>query len=239
IISALTANSRIAMRYPTILLDLDHTLLDSDASEKAAFEQTLRAVGVQEPAAYVDDYRRINLALWKRVEHGELRPQDVRNLRFEALIKERNINADAADMADRFVHGLGANGNLYDGALLLLQSLSESASLALVTNGLSEVQRARIARTGIEMFFDAIVISGEVGTAKPGTDIFDITFEALGTPDKAGALMVGDSLSSDIQGGVNYGIDTCWYNPHGKPLDRPELVTHEILTLKDLLKVVL
>lgn len=226
------------MRYPVVLLDLDHTLFDSDASEAAAFEQTLRAAGVEQPADYVNDYRRINLGLWKRVEQGELKPQQVRNMRFEALAEQCGIRADAATMADDFVAGLGGNGALYDGAWTLLESLAERAELALVTNGLSEVQRTRIERTGIAPFFSAIIISAEVGTAKPGTDIFDLTFEAMGSPAREDALMVGDSLSSDIQGGVNYGIDTCWYNPHGKPLDNPESVTHEIANLSELTALV-
>ena len=91
---------------------------------------------------------------------------------------------------------------------------SSQTSLALVTNGLSEVQRTRIERLDLGRYFDAVVISSEVGAAKPSTEIFDLAFELLGSPAKASALMVGDSLTSDIQGGINYGIATCWYNPN-------------------------
>ena len=104
-----------------------------------------------------------------------------------------------------------------------------------MTNGLGEVQRARVERLGIGGFFDAIVISAEVGTAKPGTEIFDIVFEALDAPRKESTLMVGDSLSSDMQGGTNFGIATCWYNPKRQALRRDDLVSHEIQDLKELL----
>ena len=110
--------------------------------------------------------------------------------------------------------------------------------MALVTNGLSEVQRARVDRLGIGEYFDAIVISAEVGVAKPGTEIFDIVFEALNFPSKESAVMVGDSLSSDMQGGTNYGIATCWYNPNGQSVQRADQLAHEIEDLTELLGVV-
>ena len=101
--------------------------------------------------------------------------------------------------------------------------------MAMVTNGLSEVQRARIERLDLGRYFEAIVISAEVGAAKPGGDIFDLTFEALGNPDPAGALMIGDNLPSDIKGGIDYGIATCWYNPGGKSAP-PELTPAHTVT---------
>ena len=226
------------MRYETILLDLDHTLFDSDTSETKAFGQALETAGVVEPMQYFTAYQAINLKLWAAVERGEFSPQQVRAHRFERLVAQENVDADPLQLADDFVSGLGANGSLYDGALELLESLSNKASMALVTNGLSEVQRARVDRLGIGEYFDAIVISAEVGVAKPGTEIFDIVFEALNFPSKESALMVGDSLSSDMQGGTNYGIATCWYNPNGQSVQRAGQVAHEIEDLTELLGVV-
>lgn len=119
----------------------------------------------------------------------------------------------------------------------MLDRLSNTVGLALVTNGLGEVQRARLTRLDLERYFDAVVISGEVGTAKPGNAIFDLTFERLGRPDRAGALMVGDSLTSDIRGGADYGIDTCWYNPGG---DSPNgiVATYEAASLTEIVGIV-
>lgn len=222
------------MRYTTFLLDLDHTLFDSDASEATAFSQTMAAAGVAEPQRYSGAYRKINLELWAAVERGEITPQHVRTQRFERLVAEYDIDADPQQMAAEFVAGLGAHGDLYEGALEVIKRLSKQASLALVTNGLSEVQRARIERLGIVDYFDAIVISAEVGVAKPGTAIFDIVFDALGLPAKQSALMVGDNLTSDIQGGANYGIATCWYNPHRQVARDARQVVHEISHLSEL-----
>jgi 2-haloacid dehalogenase len=215
------------MRYTTLLFDLDHTLLDSSASERAAFDSTLRGVGADDPARYFPDFVAINTALWAGVERGDLSPNEVRALRFEQLVAATDLRADASAMADAYVRGLGENGDLLPGARAMLGTLSGRASLALVTNGIGEVQRARIARTGIGVFFDAIVISGEVGVSKPGAAIFDLAFTRLGHPGREGALMVGDNLSSDIRGGIDYGIDTCWYvTDRSATTDLP--VTHRV-----------
>jgi 2-haloacid dehalogenase len=226
------------MTYSTFLLDLDHTLLDSDASEAQAFRQTLLAAGIPDPENHVAAYRTINLDLWAAVERGEILPQQLKTRRFERLAIQQGFDVDAPQMANDFVAGLGANGDLYKGARDVLQQLSEQASLALLTNGLSEVQRARIERLDLEKYFDAIIISAEVSTAKPGTKIYDLTFEALGNPKKGMSLMVGDSLSSDIRGGTNYAIDTCWYNPKAKAKESTDQVTHEIRDLSELLSFV-
>ena len=226
------------MGYSTFLLDLDHTLLDSDTSESLAFEQTMRAVGINDPDRYMDDYRTINLDLWAKVERGELSPQQVRTLRFECLVAQEEIDADPKQMSEDFVRGLGANGNLYRGARQVLNQLYVRCRLALVTNGLSEVQRARINRLEILKYFEAIVISAEVGVAKPGREIFDIVFAELGAPPLDEVLMVGDSLSSDIKGGNNYGISTCWYNPKRRVLEAGFQPNYEIYDLDELLELV-
>jgi 2-haloacid dehalogenase len=224
------------MQYSTFLLDLDHTLFDSDTSEAAAFAAALDVVGVSDPENYTATYRRINLDLWAAVERGETSAQQVRTRRFELLVEEVSIDADPLLMADTYVAGLAANGELYTGARDVLEQLGKQASLALITNGLSEAQRGRVERLDIARHFDAIVISAEVGTAKPGTDIFDIAFEQLNLPKKESTLMVGDSLTSDIQGGTNYGIDTCWYNPKIKKPGPTDQFTHEIRQLDELLR---
>jgi YjjG family noncanonical pyrimidine nucleotidase len=222
------------VHYSTFLIDLDHTLFDSDASESAALRQAMQAAGITEPDGHADDFRRINLAMWSKVERGEMAPQQVRMLRFEVLVEQAGLDADPHIMADAYVLGLGANGELYSGALDVLDHLRRHASLALLTNGLSDVQRNRIERTGVADYFDAIVISAEVGISKPHTGIFDIAFEQLGSPGKESAVMVGDSLSSDIQGGTNYGIATCWYNPHRKQAGPGNTISHEIHALNEL-----
>ncbi len=226
------------MTYTTVLLDFDHTLLDSDTSEIEAYTLALRNQGVADPMAHFATYKRINLALWAAVERGELLPKDVKSKRFELLMGELGLSADIEQMAHDFVVGFATYGDLYPGAVALLEDLADRVRLCLITNGLSEVQRPRIERLGIEKYFDATVVSAEVGVTKPGGAIFDIAFERLGNPAKGDVLMVGDSLSSDIKGGADYGIDTCWYNPNGKTAGPEDRITYEIKALADLLDLV-
>ena len=225
-------------RYSTFLLDLDHTLFDSDASEVAAFSQAMAVADIAAIDGHAESFRRINLELWASVERGERTPQQVKTLRFERLVAQAALKADHAAMADAYAAGLAAHGDLYPGAREVLALLRRHAKLALVTNGLSEVQRARVERTGILDFFDAVVISAEVGAAKPASEIFDITFDRLGNPDRDAAVMVGDNLASDILGGTRYGIATCWYNPRGRSAGPDDRFCHEIRALEELSRFV-
>lgn len=201
------------MRYDTVLFDLDHTLLDSDASLAGAYEVTMRSVGVADPASFYPAFDRINRSLWRRVEAHELSPNDVRVLRFCELTAELGIDADPEEMAATFVEGLITHGELFAGARALLDELVAARRLALVTNGIGRVQRGRIARLGLDVYFEVVTVSGEVGVNKPGREIFDITFDALGVADRSSSVMVGDNLGSDVAGGSNAGVDTIWFNP--------------------------
>jgi YjjG family noncanonical pyrimidine nucleotidase len=226
------------VHYSTFLLDLDHTLFDSDTSEAAAFMDAMNVAGITKPDGYEGLFRRINLELWAAVERGKITPQYVKTHRFERLALEADLDTDPIAMAEAYVAGLGDNGGLYVGAREVLDILSRNASLALVTNGLSEVQRRRIERIGIVDYFDAVIISAEVGVAKPAAEIFDITFAQLDAPRKNSALMVGDNLASDILGAANYGIATCWYNPRRKTAGPSDRIDHEISALNELLHYV-
>jgi YjjG family noncanonical pyrimidine nucleotidase len=227
------------MAYTALLLDLDHTLLDSDASEIDAFHHALGSAGVVDPARHLPAYHEINRALWTQVERGEISAAHLRTTRFARLCDTAGIDASPEALADAFAYGLGAFGELYSGVRDVLDQLAAdpSLSLALVTNGLSDVQRARIARLDLARYFQAIAISSELGIAKPAAAIFEHALAELGSPPKPTALVVGDSLSSDILGGRNAGLATCWYNPHRRS-GGDGLVDHEIATHDALLAVV-
>ena len=137
-------------------------------------------------------------------------------------------------MADAFVAGLGAHGDLYPGVAELLDELSARVSLAIVSNGLGEVVHARVERLGIGDRFDAVIVSSEVGVSKPHGAIFDAAFAALGEPEHRDAVMIGDSLTSDIAGGASYGIDTVWLNRGGIAAGPHDAFTHEIRDLSEL-----
>ena len=225
------------MAYTHLLVDLDHTLLDSHTSEIEAYRHTMAAVELTDASDHFDRYVEINQAMWAAVERGEIDPTEVRTRRFERFIAEVGIDADVEMMATTFVAGLGAYGDLYPGARQVLDTLAAHTTLAMITNGLSDVQRARIERLDLASYFDTIVISSEVGATKPRPEIFDIAFERLGHPDHVDTLMVGDSLTSDIRGGSDYGVATCWYNPHRETPRPGDVITHEITTLDQLVGI--
>jgi YjjG family noncanonical pyrimidine nucleotidase len=221
------------MRYTTLLFDLDHTLFDFDTSEAEAFTAALSAAGIEVSDRTHERFVAINRALWRRVEAGELTPNDLRVVRFERLFDEVGVVANARQVADDYLIGLGAYGDLYPGARDLLSDLAEVASLALVSNGIGQVVRDKVKRLDLDPYFAAIVISGEVGVAKPHSGFFDVAFERLDHPDKSTTLMIGDSLASDVKGGADYGIDTCWYTPDTETVPTLE-PTHRIASLSEL-----
>ena len=223
------------MDYQGYFFDFDHTLFDSDASESLAFSHALLASGVE----YTDDlfmtYAAINRSLWADVEAGRYNPNQVRELRFVRLTDEAKLDVDPSALAGDFTIGMQEFGELYPGASEVLEALRDRGPLALVTNAIGVIQRRRLERTGADALFDAIVISSEVDISKPSPEIFEHAFAQLVQLDRTRTLMVGDSLTSDMAGGVAAGIDTCWFNQHGKPNTSPLPVTHEIENLEQLL----
>ncbi len=202
------------LRYDVVLFDLDHTLFDFDQSERLAFRDLAGWAGIDDPAAY-DLYRSINAALWRRVESGELDPNDVRERRSSEFLAACNIDLDPEVATQIFVRGLGAHGDLYPGAQDLLDALDGRCRMAMVTNGIGEVQRAKIARLNLDRWFEAYAISGELGHSKPRPEIFSHVLQALDVTDRSTVAMVGDSLTSDIAGGQAAGIDSYWFDRNG------------------------
>jgi YjjG family noncanonical pyrimidine nucleotidase len=226
------------MPYTTVLFDLDHTLMDSHASHAAAFDVTMRSIGLDDPASVHVVFDRINQALWRRVEGHEISPNEVKSLRFRQLLDELALDGDPVEMGARFAAGLTDHGELYEGAALLLTELAARCRLALVTNGIGPVQRGRLDRLGLGDAFEVVSISGELGTSKPGRAIFDHTLDELGVNDRSSAVMIGDSMASDIQGGINAGLDTIWFNPNAAIPPHGVAPTHEVAALESIAHLV-
>ena len=224
----------LTVRISTVLFDLDHTLLDSDASEALAFDATMRSVGLDDPAAHLSTYQALNMALWKRVELGELSPNDVKITRFEQLLDVLDLDADPHALGAEFLRGLGAHGELYDDALPLLDHFT-TQTIGLVTNGIGSVQRSRIQRLGLDRYFPYVAISGEVGVSKPNPAIFGHLGLSEWSPEST--VMIGDSLTSDIAAGANAGMATVWFNPHGKLMTGPATPTAEVGSLLEICDV--
>jgi HAD superfamily hydrolase (TIGR01549 family) len=152
-------------------------------------------------------------------EKKKIELADLRTERFQRLCEEFDFDLNASGLADIYEKNLGNYGGLYDGAEELLKTAKNESKVALITNGLESVQKARLSNYELEKFFDAILISGECGLSKPDSLIFQQCLDLLGHKDRSSVIMIGDSLSSDIRGANNFGIDSCWFNPHGQDMD--------------------
>ena len=199
--------------YKLLIFDADNTLFDYDRAEGHALKMSLDAFAASWQSDYLELYRRINSQGWKEYERGRLSRDDLRVSRFKRFLKRVGITVDPLEMSNRYLKELGNTGFLYPGARELLAELFAHHSLALLTNGFSEVQRARLSQSRLEAFFSSIVISEEVGMQKPDPEIFHLVLGNFTGVAANDALMIGDNLVSDIKGGTDAGLQTCWYNP--------------------------
>jgi 2-haloacid dehalogenase len=224
------------MKYKWLLFDADGTLFDYDKAEKLALKNTFAQIGYPFEKRYLNKYRKINQAMWLDFEKGKINQQRIRTRRFELLFEAIYLHYDPQDFSAKYLANLAQGIYLIDGAEEIVKSLSGRFDIAIITNGLTDVQRPRFEKSSIRSYIKEIIISEEVGAAKPGKKIFDMAFERMNHPAKDEVLIIGDSLTSDIQGGHDYGIDTCWFNPEGKT-NGQITTTFEIQRLGELPKI--
>jgi len=224
--------------YTWLWFDADGTLFDFNRAEGIALKQAFQLVNTPFDDAYLEVYRRINQQLWKALEQREITPGALPVRRFELLVDALQLTCSPIQMSTAYLEQLALCGELIDGAYDVLQTLRATCRFAIVTNGLQVVQRSRLAHSRIGDYITELIISEEVGAAKPEPAFFAAAFARMGHPAKSEVLVIGDSLTSDMQGGVNYGLDTCWYNPTREPRSNGLSITYEIAHLRELLEVV-
>ena len=199
-----------------LFLDLDDTILDFHKAEHLALGKTFRQFGLEPTEATMARYSQINKAHWERLERKELTREEVLVGRFAVLFAEVGIVADAEKCARAYEDNLSVGHYFLPGALEALEALSRKYKLYLASNGTSHVQAGRIESADIAQFFQGIFVSQEIGVNKPDVEYFNRCFARIPGFDREKAMIVGDSLSSDILGGKQAGIRTCWVNPKGK-----------------------
>ena len=226
------------MKYKWLLFDLDGTLFDYDKSETVAFKKTFDDFKINYKEEFLSSYDSINKQLWKKFELGQIEVEKLKVERFELLLDQIDHDVNPAEFSKNYLVNLSNCTFLLDGVEELLRELDGKFKMMLITNGLKSVQRPRLKNSTIKNYFEDIVISEEVGSAKPDSKIFDIAFSKMNNPEKTKVLMIGDSLSSDIQGGINYNLDTCWLNV--KSLNSNGLApTYEIKNISELKNILL
>lgn len=199
-----------------ILFDADGTLFDFQRAERHALSETMARFDLE----YDDErhpvlYTTINRELWRQLEQGMLTAGALKVERFRRFLVGCEVTLGPEAFSREYLRQLATSSHLLDGAEALLATIRPRVRLGLVTNGLADVQRPRLARSPIGPMFDTVVVSEEVGVAKPDARIFEHALRQLQHDDRETVLMVGDSLESDIQGGLNAGLRTCWFNPSG------------------------
>jgi YjjG family noncanonical pyrimidine nucleotidase len=195
----------------TLLLDLDNTLLDFNKGERMALKPVLDKYGIEDNEENRKLYSKINLSYWKKLERKEITREEVVTLRWKEYFSYFHINSDGKEVNDIYFKGLKNSAYLLDGALDFLKEASKYFNLYIISNGIKEVQDNRLLISGIKPYFKKIFISEEMGYVKPEKEFFDLVLkEAKLTKDEC--IVIGDSLSSDIQGAINSNIDYIYFD---------------------------
>ena len=205
------------MRYDYLLFDADNTLFDFDRAEERALRATLEFFGYPLDSDTRELYRTINRVLWRRLDLGEISRETLVVERFALFDRAMGGGRDAAALNRFYLDRLSEGAELLPGAEALCRSLAPRATLALVTNGVARAQRGRLARSALNGLFPYVFISEEVGWQKPQREFFSHVCSAMAIRDRRRAVVIGDNLVSDVQGGLQSGLDAVWFNPNGLP----------------------
>lgn len=226
------------MKYEIILFDADDTLFDFKKTEREAFKNTMLEFDIEYDENYhLKIYQEINTAIWKEFEEGLITQKKLKVERFKRLSDRLNAEFDENKFAKAYIKHLSNGSFLFEESAELIESLHKDYTLAIITNGLTDVQNKRIGQSIIAKYFENIIISEEVNVSKPDPKIFEYTLNSIGHTDKNKVLIVGDSLTSDIQGGINFGIDTCWYNSNEIDNKSEVTPTYNISSLMELMDI--
>ena len=224
-------------RFQTLLFDADNTLFDFSACEQEALIQTFRKYGYKLNEEVFNTYERINVGLWKLYETGEMDRNTVIYSRFGLLFKEIGIEDDGIIFEDDYQELLGMQHFFIKDAPEVVEYLYQKFDLYIVTNGVTATQLRRLKDSKMEQYMKKIFVSEETGFQKPMKEYFDYCFDRIDNFDKSKTIIIGDSLSSDIKGGNNAGITTCWYNPFLLENKTDAKVDYEIRNLKEIYSV--
>jgi len=197
------------MKYDVILMDIDNTLLDFHAGTRVSLQQLLARFGLELTPEREARFHVINDRLWKAYEHGEIEKYVIFETRFGEYLGEMGVHTDPLEANGFYAEGLQQSAELMPHCMELLQALKGKCRLFAVTNGVVTTQQPRLKKSGLDQYFEQVFISEQMGCKKPEKEFFDRVFAAIGPVDKKKCLILGDSLTSDMQGGRNAGIATC------------------------------
>ena len=223
------------MRYSLILMDADDTIFDFQAGNRKAVGLLMEELGLSSPTVF-EEYQQINHACWQALERGEMDQETLHVERFRRFLRLKEREDDPKRVADRFAGLLGQQAIPLPNAEETVEKLAREREIVILTNGITPIQKSRMARSPVRNWISRMVISQEVGVSKPDPRIFEI---AMGNTPREKVLMIGDGLQSDVRGANNAGVDVCWFNPLKKPLPNDLHTDYEIHDIRDCLPIAL
>ncbi len=217
-----------------LLLDLDNTLIDFNECARQSIIGIFKKFGFTYTPEVFDTFITENVKIWKRLEKGEITKAELRANRWNIILGKLGIDFDGTVIEELFEKGVSEGAYAVEGAYELLDYLYPKYDLYIVSNGFRFVQENRLKIGDFRKYFKDIFLSEDIGIQKPAKEFFDYCFEKLGNPPKESTILIGDSLSADITGGINYGIDTIWFNKNCDALPEGITPTYIVNRLNDI-----
>ena len=224
-------------KYSFLLFDADNTLLDFDENERVSLSATFTHFGIPCDEKTIALYHDINLMYWQMLAENRIGKEELLIKRFETLFERIGVEADPVETENYYRSGLGQGFQVVPGAMGVCRKLKKDYKLYVITNGVTKTQQSRLRGSGFEELMDGIFISDEIGYDKPDVRFFEYVRSHIEGFEKEKALVIGDSLFSDIRGGVDFGLDTCYLNAYHKPNTSEIKPTYEIQDIVELLNI--
>ena len=220
-----------------VLLDLDNTLIDFNECARHSIINSFKKHNFTYTEDVFETFITENVKIWKRLEKGEITKTELRENRWNIILGKLGIDYDGTIIEEEFENGVAQGAYAVEGAYELLDYLYPKYELYIVSNGFRFVQESRLKIGDFRKYFKDIFLSEDIGIQKPAKEFFDYCFEKLSNPEKENVILIGDSLSADIIGGLNYGIDSVWFNKNGEKLPCDIKPTYIVHKLKDIEKI--
>ncbi len=220
-----------------VLIDLDNTLIDFNECARHSIINCFKELGLTYTDNVFETFICENVKIWKRLEKGEITKAELRANRWNIILGKLGIDFDGTILEEMFENGVAQGAYAVDGAYDLLDYLKDKYRLYIVSNGFRFVQESRLRIGNFDKYFNGVFVSEDVGIPKPAKEFFDYCFEKLDYPDKTEMILIGDSLTADIIGGINYGVETIWFNKNSEPLPDNVTPAYTVNSLKEIEKI--
>ena len=222
------------MNKKILLIDLDNTLIDFNECARHSIINAFDELGFTYTEKVFETFICENVKIWKRLEKGEIPKPQLRANRWNIILGKLGIDFDGTVIEEMFENGVARGAYPVDGAYDLLDYLYGKYQMYIVSNGFRFVQESRLKIGDFEKYFDGVFVSEDIGIPKPAKEFFDYCFESLNNPSKSEIMLIGDSISADITGGINYGLDTIWFNKNNEPLPENIAPTYTVRSLEEI-----